>query len=490
MNHNKLTINRKKSKIKYMNDAQKRKVGDLINRWSSQKGEEEKMSKTIFVTYRMRIFPTPKQEDILERSFAAARVVYNHLAYGYLEEFKHPNPVFSEKNERAGREISDALKPYRLELLKKISSGAPQQEVDAAVNALVDVTDRVYKPMVDADKQKKKQYMIWKKRKLTQYGKIPEGAVRSADTAIFIIRDMECQWLACSEVDTRIRPFFRYRGKYADYQDICLKTNASTRFRTDGYVFFPVIGWMKYDNGNGRIKFRENIQDKAGEKAILEPVGKMKNIRIRKMGSGRFYMIVTMEVPYTGEKLPTSFRAYYYKVKENCVGIDFGTDDFIVCSDGKRYPFCTEELQHDMARLAKAKSKLAVKQPYSESWKAQRKRVCKIQEWIDHKRHLYLNEVAEDICKDRMGVFVSDFQYEKWQQRNDISGEERRLIREWYLDFFDILESHMDWKLGQFIKVPYAADTIDRIPKHADEKRALNNISQGLKQVRAAKALF
>lgn len=177
---------------------------------------------------------------------------------------------------------------------------------------------------------------------------------------------------ALRHLDTAYQNFFKGRAKFPRFHS--KKHRGSfvipQHFKVeDNRIFIP-----KFKKG---IRFAKS-QD-------IE--GKLRNMTVSVTPSGKYYVCIMARVEVEDfEKTNLS------------VGVDLGLKDFVITSDGDRYP-SNKFIKKYSKELAKAQRHLSRKHKGSNSWNRQRIKVSRIQEKIHNCRFDKLHKISIDLIR-------------------------------------------------------------------------------------------
>ncbi len=154
----------------------------------------------------------------------------------------------------------------------------------------------------------------------------------------------------------------------------------------DNAVYLPKIGWVQFRRSRKAKRYRE-----------IE--GQIKRVTVRHKASGWYVSLCcAIEQPDPKPVVPAL---------TNSVGIDLGSKDLVVLSDGRklvnpRLYRCAER------KLAREQRKLSRKQPGSANYHKQKAKVAKLHEKIANQRLDHLHRISHQLVSENQALFAED----------------------------------------------------------------------------------
>ena len=145
---------------------------------------------------------------------------------------------------------------------------------------------------------------------------------------------------------------------------------------------------------------------------VHRPVeGKIKQVIIKRYGSGEWFALLCMEEAEAPKK-----------DIEKVVGIDLGIRSFLTDSDGRAIEnprFYEQELE----RLRIEHRKLSRKKRHSKNWLKQLRRLCKVYERIERRRDDFLHKLSRFYVDNYDLIVVEDLEVENMRRNHNLSSE-------------------------------------------------------------------
>jgi putative transposase len=192
-------------------------------------------------------------------------------------------------------------------------------------------------------------------------------------------------------LETGFKRFFKKQSKYPKFK----KKSSRQSFRVPQHI-------QLYENENNDKygilfvpKFKEGIKVRVHRK--IDPNAKIKNCTFIKTSTGKYFVSITFEVE--GSYLE---RDIDY---ENAIGMDMGLKDFVVLSDGTKYP-ALKVLSKYERKLKHAYKKFSSKEKGSKNWDKAKLEVARIHEKIKNTREDFLHKLTKEISENQADLFV------------------------------------------------------------------------------------
>ncbi len=145
---------------------------------------------------------------------------------------------------------------------------------------------------------------------------------------------------------------------------------------------------------------------------IHRPVeGKIKQVIIKRYGSGAWFALLCVEETETTKK----------KIK-SVIGIDLGIKSFLTDSDG-RVIENPRFYERDLERLRIEHRKLSRKKRSSNNWLKQLRRLCKVYERIERKRDDFLHKLSRFYVDNYDLIVVEALKVENMMRNHNLSSE-------------------------------------------------------------------
>ena len=203
---------------------------------------------------------------------------------------------------------------------------------------------------------------------------------------------------------------------------------------SNGKVFLPKIGWIRYQKSQ-------------------DVIGDAKNITVSKKGQ-HWFVSIQVEIEKTIPKHPST----------SIIGGDLGVVRFLTLSNQKYYEPINifKKLKNKLAQLQK---RLAKKQKGSQKWRRLKSKLTKLHIQIANTRNDYLHKISSELSKNHAVVVLEDLKIANMSKstkgtvenpgRNvqQKSGLNRSILDQGWGEFIRQLEYKLTWNGGQLIKV-------------------------------------
>ncbi|MDY0270223.1 IS200/IS605 family element RNA-guided endonuclease TnpB [Trichloromonas sp.] len=309
--------------------------------------------KTIFKSFKFRIYPNKEQEILLAKHFGACRFVFNHYLNkrkeSYLEDKKSLN-YYDNAND-----LTQFKKDENYNWLKEINSQSLQSS----------------------------------------------------------LRNLDSSYMRFFRKQSK---FPRFKSKY-DRQSFKIPQSVSVE---KNQLLIPKF------KGGIRINLHREIE------------GNIQFATISKSTTGNYYVSLTCEVQHQP-----------YEKTNSMVGIDTGTKDLAILSDGTTYENI-KTLKNNLKKLKYNQRQLSKKVKGSSSRNKQRKNLAVIHEKITNVRKDYLHKVSTEIVKNHDIISVEDLAVKNIMKNHKLA----QAMSDVSLgSFYSMLEYKCEWNDKQFVKI-------------------------------------
>jgi len=207
------------------------------------------------------------------------------------------------------------------------------------------------------------------------------------------LNDVNSQSLQQSikDLETGYKRFFKKQAKHPKFK----KKSSRQSFRVPQHI-------QLYENeGNDKYgilfvpKFKEGIKVRVHRK--IDPNAKIKNCTFVKTPTDKYFVSITFEVEGSYPERDIDY--------ENSIGMDMGLKDFVVLSDGTKYP-ALKVLSKYERRLKHAYKIFSSKEQGSQNWDKAKLEVARIHEKIKNTREDFLHKLTKEISENQADLFV------------------------------------------------------------------------------------
>ena len=225
-------------------------------------------------------------------------------------------------------------------------------------------------------------------------------------------------------------PFFKKKGQRDSFR-------YPQGFKVDnsnGRVFLPKVGWIRYSKSQ-------------------DVIGEAKNITVSKKGQ-YWFVSIQVEIDIEAPKHPSS----------SIVGGDLGIVRFLTLSNQKYYEPISifKKLK---SKLAKLQKKLAKKEKFSNKWRRLKSKITKLHIRIANSRNDYLHKISSELSKNHATVVLEDLKITNMSKSakgtvdnpgkniKQKSGLNRAILDQGWGEFIRQLEYKLAWNGGKLIQV-------------------------------------
>lgn len=318
--------------------------------------------------YKIRLYPTKQQQTFFNKTFGCCRSVYNTLLF--------------DRNQFVKENIDPVKENYGYTNLIK-------QLVDLEKNKSKNKTE------IKSIKTKIKEIKdlinpIYKKFKERSIKDLKESFIDKETNEKYMYQcDSQGLCNAWRDLQTAYNNFFKngygfpkYKKKKdkQSYRNGMMHANINDLI-LDNYIVIPKAG---------KVKFRQQYDFK--NLNIL----KVCNITIEKSKKGNYYCSICCEV-----------NQQEYEHTGNCIGIDLGIKDLVICSDGTKYdnPKYINKFEKKIKHLNGMFSK---KQKDSKNREKLRVKLATAHEKLSNKRKDYLHKITTKLIKENSIICIEN----------------------------------------------------------------------------------
>lgn len=406
------------------------------------------------LSYKFRIYPTPSQCEAIKANIDASRFVYNHYLRARMDayertqqEVRRPKPVCDEQGnvqcDQDGKEIWE-----RTEGGKVVFHTVPNPTYDPAAKAM---------SMFDTSKDLTRL----KKELVDEDGK-PWLKEADATALIYALRNL----------DTAYQNFFRgiKKGQDVGFPKFKSRKNPVQTYKSGNVK----LAGCDLDDGKAEAAVAEIPSpipadwDLAGiswNGIVLPKIGKVR-ARIHRIPEGKF-VSCTVERKASG--------AYYasinvkerelpvYPAATGEVGITFGASHWAVTSDGQVMDL-PERIERLQRRLAIAQRDLARKEPGSQNYLKQKRKVARINERIADVRKAATHNATRELVNGYGTIAARQMGSKDMQQHGSAATKDlprkvkkmlnRKMIDGNFAEFNRQLAYKSAWANRSFVEVP------------------------------------
>lgn len=241
----------------------------------------------------------------------------------------------------------------------------------------------------------------------------------------FWLKEINSQTLQQSlrHLDTAYVNFFRGNTSFPRFHS---KKNGGS---------FAVPQNFKVENGKIYLpKFKDGIKIIESRKCV----GELRNMTISVTGSGKYFVSIMAQVEYQPLE----------KTNQK-VGIDLGIKDFVITSEGEKYP-SNKFINRYSRQLATAQKHLARKRKGSNTWNRQRVKVARIQEKISNCRFDKLQNISTDLIRKYDTICCEDLNVKGMQHNHHLA---KSIADASWGTFLNMLQYKADWNGKEIIKI-------------------------------------
>ena len=229
------------------------------------------------------------------------------------------------------------------------------------------------------------------------------------------------------DLDKAYKNFFSKRASFPKYKS---KHNHSKSYRTqninnnitvvDKYIKLPKLGYVK-------------------AKISMPVVGKINNATIKQVPSGKYYVVLNVEVDTP-----------IYSNSGAMVGLDVGIKDFYVDSNGYKCPN-HKYLAKSTKKLTKEQKKLSRMIKGSSNYNKQRIKVSRIHEHITNQRTDFLHKESTKLVRENQIICLEDLNVKGMVRNHKLA---KSISDVSWSKFFEMLEYKAHFYGTEIIKVP------------------------------------
>ncbi|CUM77217.1 Probable transposase [Dorea longicatena] len=406
------------------------------------------------LSYKFRIYPTPSQCEAIKANIDASRFVYNHYLRARMDayertqqEVRRPKPACDEQGnvqyDQDGKEIWE-----RTEGGKVVFHTVPNPTYDPAAKAM---------SMFDTSKDLTRL----KKELVDEDGK-PWLKEADATALIYALRNL----------DTAYQNFFRgiKKGQDVGFPKFKSRKNPVQTYKSGNVK----LAGCDLDDGKAEAAVAEIPSpipadwDLAGiswNGIVLPKIGKVR-ARIHRIPEGKF-VSCTVERKASG--------AYYasinvkerelpaYPAATGEVGITFGASHWAVTSDGQVMDL-PERIGRLQRRLAIAQRDLARKEPGSQNYLKQKRKVARVNERIADVRKAATHNATRELVNGYGTIAARQMNSKDMQQHGSAATKDlprkvkkmlnRKMIDGNFAEFNRQLAYKSAWANRSFVEVP------------------------------------
>lgn len=424
------------------------KDNDMPN---EKKSDEER---GVRLSYKFRIYPTAAQCEAIEANIDASRFVYNHYLRARMDayertqqEVRRPKPACDEQGnvryDQDGKEIWE-----RTEGGKVVFHTVPNPTYDPAAKAM---------SMFDTSKD-----LTRLKKELV--GDDGRHWLKEADSTALIY--------ALRNLDTAYQNFFRgiKKGQDVGFPRFKSRKNSVQTYKSGNVK----LAGCDFDNGMAEaavaeipspipadwdlasINWNGIVLPKIGKvRARIHriPEGKFVSCTVERKASGAYYASINVKE----RELPT------YPSATGEVGITFGASHWVVTSDGQVMDL-PERIKRLQRRLAIAQRDLARKEPGSQNYLKQKRKVARINERIADVRKAATHNATRELVNGYGTIAARQMDSKEMQQHNGTATKDlprkvkkmlnRKMIDGNFAEFNRQLAYKSAWANRTFVEVP------------------------------------